>query len=1173
MKGADKPKMLWSSPGAGGAWLTDERPRMLIGEGIETTLSALVAHDGDANTGAVAALSTSGMGKLVPPDAVREIVILVDVDDPDPKTGVRPGEAAARKFADRMAADGRTVRLAFPGARDGAKCDFNDLLRREGPEAVRKAIEAAEVVPDPNAARRARAPEAVLEEAFALREEGSRLPRPVRRMSERPELPADLTLAEGEARLAALMRETVQAGMYAAAPVGIKAAARMRARADMRALPMRDPRRIPGPERKAYLAERRSAHACEMKAALADAGWPSIAPTLAPLVVNATTGLGKTEAAIRALAAILRDAPVPVPVTWLATGYKQVDEAAARLKAAGVQVRVLRGRDQADPETGEPLCQRVELAKQVAESGLSVSGTLCASKADECPFRATCRYFKQAEDIPDGTVRIATHDALARDTLPGGVKLGGLVIVDESPLRVLAGERQMREGTVEEIRALAARTDGVWPAVASVSREAAALLGVPDLGGAEWCQRLEACGVSRDELNGAKALLAEALKAPGDVGRPSDDEPTLRAAVRHAGAEARALKQALAVVGALAQDCGFPGRPVQSLMALVPEIKDVARWRAFSAVPALPEGISLIVLDGTSDPDVSKLLFGPATRFETIRVAQHMSVTQIVDPSFSKTALGIAHDLHAAAAQATADGKHDAAAKHANAARLADDRRRESLDVAVGLGKRQGPGKMAVVTYKTLAQTSEWTAAAADHSLRLAWFGGMRGLDAMADCTAVAVFGRPQPPRLTIEDIARVLHARDPVPLTGLALANAPAEERQFTKMPRALLLPGCDAWGMEVDAHPDPRVDAVLRMVRDAELIQAIGRIRAARAGKDSPKAVYLFCDVPLPLAVDRVATLDEIMRGLAVADEARREGLPLDARTLFVRVPNAMEGKGGRALGDSRKMDLARRVRADVVAKAVVFRRTAEGVQYLYCIYSYGETGPLPRVCGFITKNDYEVHMALIYGDLPQSLEEFRSAIGQPDVLEWVPDVGRKVVMAMDARMKAQDDWHRAGARLHQVSMSAPQPYRSGWSGVAAWMKDERDASCAWFCAWERYADASPAAERAAIRQEMEDFARNEAEAARIELAGSNLVLLDRLDPFVIETPDGLRLRLALPDGRTFQDTSVDAEIFCRSWLRTRQYMPAEVHARPFARLFEDFRQMDSAGQAAAASVMVHA
>jgi putative DNA primase/helicase len=86
--------------------------QLMIAEGIETALSAMQA----TGQAAWAALSISGLRTLGLPDAVREVIVLADGDE--------PGEAAARDAALRWKREGRYVRIARPPR----GFDFNDVL-------------------------------------------------------------------------------------------------------------------------------------------------------------------------------------------------------------------------------------------------------------------------------------------------------------------------------------------------------------------------------------------------------------------------------------------------------------------------------------------------------------------------------------------------------------------------------------------------------------------------------------------------------------------------------------------------------------------------------------------------------------------------------------------------------------------------------------------------------------------------------------------------------------------------------------------------------------------------------------------------------------------------------------------------------------------------------------
>jgi putative DNA primase/helicase len=108
----DPAKMMLGPCRGGVVRLAQPGALLIIGEGIETCLSAMQA------TGhrAWAALSTSGLRNLNLPNGERDIIILADADE--------AGEAAAKEAARRWVREGRRVRIARPPQ----GMDFNDLL-------------------------------------------------------------------------------------------------------------------------------------------------------------------------------------------------------------------------------------------------------------------------------------------------------------------------------------------------------------------------------------------------------------------------------------------------------------------------------------------------------------------------------------------------------------------------------------------------------------------------------------------------------------------------------------------------------------------------------------------------------------------------------------------------------------------------------------------------------------------------------------------------------------------------------------------------------------------------------------------------------------------------------------------------------------------------------------
>jgi len=128
-----KPRKLLGSPAGGAVRLGEigSSGALAVSEGIETGLAVMTACP---DLPVWAALSASNLERLELPAEARHVVILADHD----VNGA--GQRAAAALANRMVAEGRLAAIALP---PHAGDDFNDLLLRDGVDAVRRAIEAA----------------------------------------------------------------------------------------------------------------------------------------------------------------------------------------------------------------------------------------------------------------------------------------------------------------------------------------------------------------------------------------------------------------------------------------------------------------------------------------------------------------------------------------------------------------------------------------------------------------------------------------------------------------------------------------------------------------------------------------------------------------------------------------------------------------------------------------------------------------------------------------------------------------------------------------------------------------------------------------------------------------------------------------------------------------------
>ena len=78
---------------------------------------------------------------------------------------------------------------------------------------------------------------------------------------------------------------------------------------------------------------------------------------------------------------------------------------------------------------------------------------------------------------------------------------------------------------------------------------------------------------------------------------------------------------------------------------------------------------------------------------------------------------------------------------------------------------------------------------------------------------------------------------------------------------------------------HPDPLVEAVRFAICEGELLQAVGRGRGVRRTADAPLEVLLLTNVPIPIPIDRLITLKELLDGTGPLHELFAKGVvPLD-------------------------------------------------------------------------------------------------------------------------------------------------------------------------------------------------------------------------------------------------------------------------------------------------------
>ena len=193
--------------------------------------------------------------------------------------------------------------------------------------------------------------------------------------------------------------------------------------------------------------------------------------------------------------------------------------------------------------------------------------------------------------------------------------------------------------------------------------------------------------------------------------------------------------------------------------------------------------------------------------------------------------------------------------------------RRQVLDLLKML-----PGHVLLVTYKA---AEEVLRPDLPPHVQTAHFGALRGLNSYEHCETAVVMGREQPSAQAIEALTRPFCATDPEPFI-------PIGEYVLQSRGRRMRNGGPNV--VEVQVHPDPRCQAMLEQVREAEIAQAVDRVRPVF----NRRRIIVLTNVALDLTVDHALTWPELRPGKFAYAFARHGVLPLSAGDLCRGFPD---------------------------------------------------------------------------------------------------------------------------------------------------------------------------------------------------------------------------------------------------------------------------------------------
>ena len=546
-------------------------------------------------------------------------------------------------------------------------------------------------------------------------------------------------------------------------------------------------------------------------------------------------------------------------------------ESAYRERGEQVSVPILRGRENGGEE-GKAPCRRWREARELARKGLPIYTNLCQRKSDgqssQCPYFAACEYIRTRQAAYCSPFVILVHSHLGiewgataaerfyqeEDEEGGGAerqrhfnpKQANIIVCDEDPTFSLVEEAQL---SPEDIRGVG--EDGLGETI---------LAGLIHPGG--LLSHLRDHGVSAGQLREAAEGARTAERSRGQISSPNGRDGELA----HAANSAPRLVRLSRVLERLADEvtCGRSG-PAYSLLA------DGNGLIAQGRRPWVFDDQRLLLLDGTANPEILRQFVPHLQDAPEIRVHRNARIVQVRDLTFFR------HSL-VERVPAGEDG-----ARWRPTVRLGA--------VAQFITEVAREGRTLVVTNKRVrcALTGEKDGARLPGSGRfagadIAHFGSIRGTNEFEDHDVVIILGREQPSPRDAERRAMAIWYDTKRPIrqieqNGRGQAQYPYRERQYTMRDGTRRQ-------VRVRVHPDRRVQAVVEQVREAEMVQAIDRLRLIHSERE--KLVLILCNIPLAIPVDELVTWRQLtgdgrlLKALETCEENGWEALPLAAKEL---------------------------------------------------------------------------------------------------------------------------------------------------------------------------------------------------------------------------------------------------------------------------------------------------
>jgi hypothetical protein len=270
--------------------------------------------------------------------------------------------------------------------------------------------------------------------------------------------------------------------------------------------------------------------------------------------------------------------------------------------------------------------------------------------------------------------------------------------------------------------------------------------------------------------------------------------------------------------------------------------------------PTIRATVPVLALDGTGSLALNQKIFGPRMTAERFAVPRDAEVYQVDSKIFSRQSL----------TGCDRNGNPISPGRSSEAERL----RRDVVELLDMLS-----GNVLLVTYKGV---EEVILDELPEHVTTAHFGGLRGLNSFERCETAVILGREQPSAQAIETLTRPFTETDAEPFlpVGEYVLQARGRRMRDPTMPNTVY----------VQVHPDPRCQAMLEQVREAEIVQGVDRVRPVF----NRRRIFVLTSLALDITIDQAPPWPELRPGKFAHAFARHGVLPLSACDLTKAFPD---------------------------------------------------------------------------------------------------------------------------------------------------------------------------------------------------------------------------------------------------------------------------------------------